>query len=62
MTDRPYRMVPDPDGPRRYTFKAKLAPPTPGELRALEIQRASLVRWLEERKRRLAGGQERPTS
>jgi hypothetical protein len=62
MTDRPYRIVPNPDGPRRHTIKVKLRPTTPGEQRALDIQRASLVRWLEERRQRLAGGQDNPTS
>lgn len=50
MTDRPYRMVPNPDD-RRFTFKMKLQPPSPGEKRALEIYYAGLARWLEERRR-----------
>jgi hypothetical protein len=63
MTDTPDGTAPGSDGPHRWTYKVKLPPPTPGAERAYAIHMASIARWLEERrKRRLAGGQDTPTS
>ena len=60
MTQIRYRYVP-PNRPY-FTYRFKPQPPTPGAQRALEIYLASIARWLEERRRRLAGGQDNPTS
>ena len=59
---RPYRIVPDPDDRRFMTVKYTPRPWSPGAQRALEIQLAGIARWLEERRRRLTGGQDNPTN